>query len=127
MDLRKLTPAERLKSFRCAFHGVTHVFRSQPNAWIMALATAVVVAAGCFFHVARIEWALLATAIFLVFVAETINTAIESLTDLASPERHPLAGQAKDAAAGAVLLTVLFALFTAILVFGPRVLACLPC
>ncbi|MCX5757273.1 MAG: diacylglycerol kinase family protein [Candidatus Hydrogenedentes bacterium] len=127
MDLRKLTPAERFKSFRCALRGVMHVFRTQPNAWIMALATAVVVAAGCFFHVHRIEWALLATAIFLVVVAETMNTAIESLTDLASPERHPLAGQAKDAAAGAVLLTVLFALLTAILVFGPRVLAYLPC
>ncbi len=84
------------------------------------MAAAVVFMAGIFFHVDRIEWALLASAVFLVLVAETINTAIEHLTDLASPERHPLAGHAKDAAAGAVLLAVIFSVLIAAIVFGTR-------
>lgn len=123
MDLRKLTPAERFKSFRYALRGIAEVLRTQPNAWLMLLATIVVIAAGLLLHVDRLEWALLATAIILVIITETINTAIEHLTDLASPEYHPLAGQTKDAAAGAVLLAALFALIVAILVFGPRILA----
>ncbi|HNR33824.1 MAG TPA: diacylglycerol kinase family protein [Candidatus Hydrogenedentes bacterium] len=120
MDLRRLAPAERLRSLGYALRGIAHVFHTQPNAWIMAMAAAVVFMAGIFFHVDRIEWALLASAVFLVLVAETINTAIEHLTDLASPERHPLAGHAKDAAAGAVLLAVIFSVLIAAIVFGTR-------
>jgi diacylglycerol kinase len=118
MDFSKLLPAERAKSFGYALRGIAHVFRTQPNAWIMALAAVVVVGAGVWFRVDRIEWALLAAAIFLIVIAETINTAIERLTDLASPGLHPLAAHAKDAAAGAVLLAALFALVIAVLVFA---------
>ena len=35
---------------------------------------------------------------------EAVNTALEALTDLVSPDYHPLAGAVKDIAAGAVLL-----------------------
>mgnify|MGYP000424569682 CR=1 FL=1 len=120
MDLHRLAPAERLRSFACALRGIAFVFRSQPNAWIMAFAIAVVVAAGILFRVDRLEWALIALAVFLVVIAETVNTAIEQLTDLACPERHPLAARAKDAAAGAVLLAVLFSVLAAAMVFGAR-------
>ena len=54
-----------------------------------------------------------------VWSAELVNTAIEALTDLASPAWHPLAGKAKDVAAGAVLLAALGALVVGALVFGP--------
>lgn len=120
MDLRRLAPAERLRSLGFALRGIAHVFRTQPNAWIMALATVVVAMAGIVFRVDRIEWALLASAVLLVIAAEAINTAIEHLTDLASPESHPLAAHAKDAAAGAVLIAAIFSLFVAAVVFGSR-------
>ena len=55
-----------------------------------------------------------------VWAAELVNTAIEALTDLASPAYHPLAGKAKDVAAGAVLLAALGALMVGVLVFGPK-------
>jgi diacylglycerol kinase (ATP) len=50
------------------------------------------------------EFALLALAITLVLFAELMNTAIEVVVDLVSPDFHPLAQRAKDVAAGAVLL-----------------------
>jgi len=124
MHLRKLKPAERLKSLGNALRGIGYVFRTQPNAWIMALATVGVVVVGVLLQADRIEWALLATAISLVVIAETINTAIECLTDLVSPECHPLAARAKDAAAGAVLLAVIFALLIAAFVFGKTAIHC---
>ena len=122
MDLRKLTVGERVKSFRYALHGLWIVFCNEPNTWYMAVCSIATVAAGFYFRVTRIEWCFLATAITLVWLAEVINSAIEYLTDLASPEQHPLAQRAKDAAAGAALLAVLFSLVIAALVFGPRIL-----
>ena len=66
------------------------------------------------------EWCAVLFAIALVWVAEALNTALERLTDLASPEFHPLAGKAKDMAAGAVLLAVAGAVLIGIVIFGPR-------
>ena len=59
-------------------------------------------------------------AITAVWVAEGLNTALERLTDLVSPGFHPLAGKAKDIAAGAVLITVIGAVSIGIIIFGPR-------
>ena len=125
MNLRKLTPRERAKSFAYAVRGILTVVRFQPNAWIMLAASVCVVAAGLWFGVSTMEWCFLLGAVFVVFLAEAFNTAIEYLTDLASPEHHPVAEKAKDAAGGAVLLAAVLALLIGILVFGPRILAML--
>jgi diacylglycerol kinase (ATP) len=58
----------------------------------------------------------------LIRIAETLNTAVERLTDLVSPEYHPLAGKVKDVAAGAVLVAMLAAVSIGLVVFGPRLL-----
>ena len=65
-------------------------------------------------------WALLVFAIALVWVSETLNTAIEFLADAAVPDPHSLIKHAKDVAAGAVLLASLAALAIGALVFLPR-------
>ena len=69
------------------------------------------------------EWATLALAIALVWVAEALNTAIEALCDVASPRPHPLVRRAKDVAAAAVLCAAAAAIAVAIAVFGPRLAA----
>jgi diacylglycerol kinase len=58
----------------------------------------------------------------LVVGAEMMNTAIENVVDLASPEQHPLAGKAKDIAAGAVLICAIISVFIGLLIFVPKVL-----
>ena len=116
MNVGRLRPKARMRSFLCALRGVGYVLRTQPNAWIMVAAAACTFAAGLILRVSRIEWCLLITAICLVIAAEIFNTALESLTDLVSPEYHPLAGRAKDAAAGAVLVSAFLALAIGILV-----------
>ena len=55
-----------------------------------------------------------------MWIAEALNTAIEAVVDLASPERHPLAGRAKDVAAGAVVVAVAAAGVCGLIIFGPR-------
>jgi diacylglycerol kinase (ATP) len=58
-----------------------------------------------------------------VWTAEALNTAFESLCDVASPEFHPMVERAKDVAAGAVLVAAIGSVVIGLLVFGPRLLA----
>lgn len=113
----------RIASFRYAFAGLADLFRTQTNARIHLIATACVLAAGWYFEVSRQEWLVLVLVITGVIAMEAVNTAIEYLTDLVSPQMHPLAGKAKDVAAGAVLVMAIGAVVTGLLVFGPKVSA----
>lgn len=67
----------------------------------------------------RWEWAILLLTIGSVIAAEVMNTAIEIVVDLVQPNFHPLAGMAKDVAAGAVLMTAIQAVAVGIVIFGP--------
>ncbi|MBL8816920.1 MAG: diacylglycerol kinase family protein [Planctomyces sp.] len=110
---------DRLRSFRFAFRGLLVMLRSQHNAWIHLLATAIVFAVAGFLGVSKLEWCCLVLAIVSVWTAEALNTAFEFLADVASPEFHPLVEQAKDVAAGAVLITAAGALVIGFLVLIP--------
>ncbi len=109
----------RLASFRHAFAGWWYVLRSQRNAWIHAVASVAVVAVSLWLELGRIEWAILVLTIALVWVAEFVNTAVEAVVDLLSPDIHPLARVAKDVAAAAVLIAALAAVVIGLLLLGP--------
>jgi diacylglycerol kinase (ATP) len=115
----------RLRSFVYAGRGLRTMLRSQHNAWVHAAATACAVVAGVAAGLERAEWLALVLAIVSVWTAEALNTAFELLCDVASPAFHPLVEQAKDVAAGAVLICALGAVVIGALVFGPRVLVVL--
>ena len=111
----------RLRSFGYALTGVAHLIRNEHNAWIHFLATVVVISLACFYSVSSSDWAFLVLAISIVWLAEGMNTAIERLADVVSQDPHPLIAQAKDVAAGAVLLAAIGAVIIACLVFYPYV------
>jgi diacylglycerol kinase len=113
----------RLASFRYAWRGIVALIRTQGNARIHLAATVGVVAAGWALGVSRGEWALLALAAGLVWVAEAVNTAVEILADRVTTERDERIGRAKDLAAGAVLLAAIAAAIVGGVVFVPRLLA----
>lgn len=110
----------RVASFGHAGRGVWSALRSEVHLRFHAVATVVVLGLGCYYHLSRLEWALVVLAVAGVWTAELLNTAIEALTDLASPDFHLLAGKAKDVAAGAVLLAAAGAMAVGALVFGPH-------
>lgn len=107
-------------SFYYAAEGMVDLLRNQPHARFHALATALVIVAGLVAKLSRTEWCLLILSITLVWVAEALNTAVEYVTDLASPEIHPLAKKAKDVAAGAVLCAALGAAGLGLIIFWPH-------
>jgi diacylglycerol kinase len=114
---------KRLHSFRFAFKGIADLVSTQPNARIHLISMVAVIAAGFYFKVSHTEWMALIVCIGLVFALEAANTAIEYLTDLVSPDYHPLAGKAKDAAAAAVLLGSIAAVAVGLIIFLPKVSA----
>src|SRR5471032_1707754 len=109
----------RIRSFYHAIRGVLRMIRCQHNAWIHAAATLVVVGAGLFFRVSPADWCWIILAISIVWTAEAVNTAFEFLADAASPGFHPLVRDAKDVAAGAVLITALAAALIGAIVLLP--------
>lgn len=107
-------------SVRAALNGALHTVRTQPNAWIELIALVVTGAAALLFRVSALEWGVIALTIFVVLALECVNTAVEAVVDLVSPTYHPLAGVAKDAAAGGMVFAVIGSLCVAIAIFGPR-------
>lgn len=95
---------------------------TQHNTWIHLAATLLVIATGVILRIERMDWCWLIIAIIGVWVAEAFNTALEFLADALHPERHPMIGKAKDAAAGAVLLAAVGSVFIGLLILGPNLL-----
>ncbi len=112
-----------LFSFKYAGEGLLHAVRTQRNFRIHLIATTLVVIVGLWLRLPLESWALLTLTIGLVLVVEMLNTAAETLVDLASPDYHPLAKQVKDLAAGAVLLAAIIAAIMGLIVLGPPLLA----
>lgn len=113
------TLAGRLKSFSYALAGVGFMLRTQHNAWLHALATLAVIGLGAWLGVSASDWRWLAVAMAMVWIAETLNTAVEYVCDVLSPEYHLAVKHAKDIAAGGVLLAALAAAVLGTLTFWP--------
>jgi diacylglycerol kinase (ATP) len=123
-DFQAMSLQKRVASFQYAFQGLRDLFQNQPNARIHLGATALVVVAGFYFQLSRTEWVAVALCITLVLSMEAVNTAIEHLTNLVSPDFHPLAGKAKDVAAAAVLLSAMGSVLVAAIIFLPKLITC---
>jgi len=98
--------------------GLWHVIRSQQNAWIHAVATVVVIMLSFWLRLPLRDWAILLTTIAMVWTAEFLNTALEIVVDLASPDLHPLARAGKDVGAAAVLIAAISAVFIGVMILG---------
>ena len=107
-----------LRSFRYAGRGLALCLRERNFRCHAAVFSYMVgyLAVYDWFQLTRGEWAALLLASAFVLVAEAVNTAVEVLVDLASPGQHPLAGKAKDIAAGAVLLCALLAVAVGVVI-----------
>src|SRR5438067_7126163 len=112
----KSMPSKAAAAVRYALRGVGYML-AERNCQVLLAATLAVLAAGLYLSITALEWCALIGATALVWVAEGLNTALERLTDLVSPGFHPLAGKAKDLAAGAVLLASVGAFLVGLFIF----------
>lgn len=105
------------RAFGCAIRGILTAVQTERNMKIHIAAALIVFIAAALLQLDRMSWLFLVLAIALVFIAELVNTAVEAIIDLISPDEHVLARVAKDTAAGAALVAAVFAVVIGILVF----------
>jgi len=110
----------KMLALQYAWQGISYMLRTQPNAWFQIGIWVVVTAVGLALGHTAGEWRAAVLAMALVWITEALNTAIEDVVDLASPGRHPLAGRAKDVAAGSVVVAVAASAIIGLIIFGPR-------
>ena len=114
---------KRLASSNHALRGLGVFFKSTHNAQAYPFFILILLYLGFTLHISSIEWILLIIVITIVFITEIINTAIEIDIDLTSPNYHPYARDTKDVAAGAVMLSIIFAGIVGMIIFLPKVFA----
>ena len=112
--------SSRAHSFQHALRGWWYVLRTQRNAWIHAVITTLVILTAFWLGLPLRDWAVLLLTIALVWTAEFINTALEAVVNLASPNLHPLAKLGKDVGAAAVLIAALTSILVGLLILGPQ-------
>ena len=117
--LMKYDLKKQLRSFGYAWKGIQSCVGKEQNLSFHLIAAMAVIIAGIVLGITRTEWIMVVMCIGTVIAAELFSTAIEKLVDLVSPERHPVAGQVKDIAAGAVLICAVAAAIIGLIIFIP--------
>ncbi len=110
-----------LQAFKCAFEGIFATAKER-NFKIELCFMTLAIVLGLVFSISFLEWLCVIICFGLVLGGEVINSAIEAVVDLASPEYHELAKKAKDCAAGGVLLFSIASFVIGCLIFIPRIL-----
>ncbi|WP_417230727.1 diacylglycerol kinase family protein [Thermophilibacter sp.] len=111
------------KSFLFAIQGFRTAVATERNIKVMLAVGACAVVAGLALQLDLLSWAIVLLCCGVVIMAELLNTAVETVVDLVSPEFHPLAGRAKDIAAAAVWVLSVIVAIVGVLVFANAILA----
>ncbi len=115
-------PVKVFRSFGYAFKGIATAIKTQLNVRVHLCFTFTTTVLGFVLGLSGTEWFCIMLCIALVLSAELMNSAIETLTDLVSPEYNVKAGQVKDIAAGAVMILAIFALGTGLIIIVPKLI-----
>ena len=118
---RKWKNRDVISSLEFALTGIFTAFKEEKNMRSHVLSAIAAIIAGLIFRISATEWLLLLLSIFLVIAFEIMNSAVENVVDLASDYHFSMrAKNAKDMAAGAVLVVSGFAVITGLIIFLPK-------
>lgn len=110
-----------LQSFKFAYNGLKESFKAEPNLRIHFSLGTLAVILGFLLHISLDEWAILVTTITFVIVAELLNTVLENIVDMVSPEVQEKAKIAKDVSAAVVLIMATTSVVIGLIIFLPRI------
>ena len=111
-----------INSFKYACMGIKSAIKSERNMKNHVLATLIVTALGFILGLDPLEWVACIFSIVIVIGGEMLNTAIETIVDLVSPNINPLAKKTKDIAAGSVLVMAIGAFLVGLIIFIPKII-----
>lgn len=121
MNKQPFSIRKRLKSFCYALNGLKLLLSEEHNARIHLFSATVAITFAFMLKISLMEWIILAFCVALVFITETVNTAIERLADVVAPGFHPVIGIIKDLSAAGVLLSALLSVIIGGLLFIPKI------
>ncbi len=121
MKEEKFSIRKRVRSFGYAFEGIRTLLRDEHNSRIHLAAMIVAIMLGFALDISATEWCIVALCCGGVLMAEAMNSAIEAIADLVSPEYHPLIKKAKDVGAAGVLMMAIAAATAGLIIFLPQV------
>lgn len=121
MTKKKNFVANRIKGVGYALKGAILLLRTEASIKIQFVIALLVTAAGFYFEISAMEWAVQILAMGLVMSIEGVNTAIEALADFIHPEQHSKIGLIKDVAAGAVFIASVSALIVGLIIYLPQI------
>lgn len=113
---------ERGLSFKNAYEGFVYALKTQRNAWIHAVISIFVLVLSFSLRLSLQEWIPILIVIAMVWMAELLNTALETMVDIICPETHPLAKIAKDVGAAFVLIAAVLAVIIGAMIFIPKLI-----
>ncbi len=111
-----------VKSFKYAFSGIKEAFQSEKNMKVHFLLMILAIVLGIALKLSSVEWAILTITIGLVMMLEFINTSLEQIVDIVSPEKQEKAKIAKDVAAAGVLISAIVAILIGAFLFLPKII-----
>ncbi|UII54915.1 diacylglycerol kinase family protein [Cytobacillus spongiae] len=118
---RRHQPGGFLRSFSFAYEGIKTAIKNERNLQIHFIVSVLVIVFGIIYSISMTEWVFICMLIGGVISLELLNSAIERVVDLVTDEYHPLAKQAKDIAAGAVLIYAILSVIVGGIIFIPRI------
>jgi len=111
-----------VRSFKYALEGMMVAIKNEPNLRIHIFFAVLALTLGTFLKLNTLEWLILAFTIFWVISLELLNTVLESIVDLVSPEVKGAAKVAKDVSAACVLLSAILSIVVGALLFLPKII-----
>lgn len=111
-----------INSFKYSIQGLVYAFKYEQSMTIHVCVCFLVIVAGILLKISLFEWLICFILFGLVMATELMNTAIESMVDLITIEKHPLAKTAKDTASAAVFVFALVAAISGLIIFLPKIL-----
>lgn len=112
-----------IRSFSFAFSGIKTAYKNEPNLRIHTFFAVLAIILSAFLGITTIEWLLITFTIFYVITLELLNTVLEAVVNLVSPEVRSYAKIAKDVSAACVLLAAFMSLIVGFVIFAPKILA----
>lgn len=111
-----------IDSFKYAFNGLVYGIKKERNIRIHFCIMLIVIFMGFLFNINLIEWNICLILFGMVISLEYVNTSLESVVDICSPEKNELAKVAKDMAASAVVVSAIISLIVGLIIFLPKIL-----
>lgn len=121
-ELKQRSIKRLINSFIYSIEGLKYAFKYEQNMTIHIISVILIILVSIFLKLTQIEWLIIIILMGLVVATELINTSLEAVVDLVSPEINPLAKIAKDTAAASVLVFALTAIIVGLMIYVPKIL-----